>query len=352
MLLPALVALLMWAVARPARAADRDTLAWVGAHAITAGELLRRIDLMPWPEKNGRVAPDSIRWHALESLMGETLLADAAEARGLGRDPRIVRMRRALEKALARDALYRSMFPTGTAAAHAAAARDTMARLLAARRVVVERAPFFALADSLRGLLAEDPAARLRNGRYRVSADDSDVLLARLAPRLDQPLARLADGPLTLGDAIEEFRFRRWSMSTLAPARFRVEFSRALRELIEGEVMSREALRRGLARRVEVRRELASWTRAWEAQALARRLVADAPNGEARVERLARVIADAATRTRIAIDAGALQRVTPTPTPVLTRRYLGFGGEMLAAPTLPPLWRWAELWRSARTPLP
>jgi hypothetical protein len=101
-----------------------------------------------------------------------------------------------------------------------------------------------------------------------------------------------------------------------------------------------------------VRDELGSWKRAWEAQALARRLVARDSGGEARSEHLARFIAGEAARVRIEVDAGALARVAPALTPVLTRRDLGFGGEMLAAPTLPPLWRWAERWRSARTPLP
>jgi len=37
---------------------------------------------------------------------------------------------------------------------------------------------------------------------------------------------------------------------------------------------------------------------------------------------------------------------------MLTRRYLGFGGGMLAAPALTPLWDWVPQWRAARRPLP
>src|SRR4051794_4537488 len=95
------------ALAAPALAADaaRDTLAWAGARAVTADELQRRMESVPWPGPPG--GADSANVRALESLVAEKLLAQEAERRGLGAGGRVAAMRAALVRALARDALYR-----------------------------------------------------------------------------------------------------------------------------------------------------------------------------------------------------------------------------------------------------
>src|ERR1043165_6121911 len=87
----------------------RDTLAIVCDRPVTAFDLVRRIELMPWPERASEAGIDSLRIHALHSLVGERLLATAAERRALGDSSRLHEMRIALVRALARDALYRDL---------------------------------------------------------------------------------------------------------------------------------------------------------------------------------------------------------------------------------------------------
>ena len=52
------------------------------------------------------------------------------------------------------------------------------------------------------------------------------------------------------------------------------------------------------------------------------------------------------------IDYAALRRARILPSNMLTRRSLGFGGSMLAAPTLSPNWDWVPIWRAAHPALP
>jgi hypothetical protein len=83
-----------------------DVLARVGSRTVTAEELVKRIELMPWPAKEQVALHDTLKRLALESLIAEKLLAQEAADKGIGDDPRTSAMIRALERALARDQLY------------------------------------------------------------------------------------------------------------------------------------------------------------------------------------------------------------------------------------------------------
>src|SRR6267378_3222379 len=65
--------------AAPARSAPpSDTLARIGPRAVTALDLVRRIEWMPWAGKQSGAGLDSAKARALESLAGEQLLAQEA----------------------------------------------------------------------------------------------------------------------------------------------------------------------------------------------------------------------------------------------------------------------------------
>jgi hypothetical protein len=80
----------------------------------------------------------------------------------------------------------------------------------------------------------------------------------------------------------------------------------------------------------------------------AREIAAD----EKRTAEVARHIARLAGREGVRFDYAALRRVRILPQNMLTRRWLGFGGQMLAAPTLAPSWYWVPIWRESRPSLP
>ncbi len=94
-------------LAQTARPLPTDTLAEVGGRAITARDLIERLELMPWPGKERSGVSDSVKIRALQSIVAEQLLASEAAARGFGRDTASVRRARSLEHLIVRDELYR-----------------------------------------------------------------------------------------------------------------------------------------------------------------------------------------------------------------------------------------------------
>lgn len=284
-----------------------DTLARVGAAAITAADLERRLALMPFAGR--AMHPDSAKLRALESLVGEALLA--REARRVGRVPDAAELRRlrALENALIRDALYRDEIsarvtlrpaqvdsfarargarrtPTAEQRRNAAdtlraraegeVAREFMAGVLGAQRVSVDETMFLAFADTLRAVILANEAAHRTPAGYRIAADAVDEAVARLRQRADATLVRLAGDSMRVADVGEAFRYHLFQVVSLRRQAFAIQLNQALRALMESELLSREARRRGYAERDDVHREIAVWTTAWAAQAWEARVAARA----------------------------------------------------------------------------
>src|SRR5205085_7059424 len=145
--------------------------------------------------------------------------------------------------------------------------------LLSRQRVTVDSTLFVLLADSLRSLIAAAAAGGSRDGTP-LPPDAPDRLRLALRLRLAEPLARLADGPLSLADALEDLRFYPILFHALGRRSFMLELNSRLRTVVEGEIDSREALRRGLDRRPEVVHEVGAWIDAWRARAAMLRIAA------------------------------------------------------------------------------
>jgi hypothetical protein len=294
---------------------DRDTLAWVGERAITALDLVQRIEWMPWSEKRSAANMDSAKVRALRSLAAEALLARESDRRAPNGSDAFVRAREALRRALARDALFNdlaSSSPPPTPAEVTALAKrmhpearaeelpqwrrmatDSLRALagqqraaqflvahLAGKRVDVDSAAFMMLADTLRAYMVASQDAPAVGGGIVVPGEAPDMLLSALAPALDRTLARLPDGPLTLGDALEDMRFYLFVVPSLRPGRFAASLSAQLKLLVEGEIMGREALRRHMDERPEARHDLRLWSDAWRASSVLVTIPTGGPAGD------------------------------------------------------------------------
>ncbi|MGB2869400.1 MAG: peptidylprolyl isomerase [Bacteroidota bacterium] len=93
--------------AQRSRALPTDTLAKIGGAVISAEDLLERIELMPWPEKQKLSQADSAKVKALQSLVAEKVLALEGYKLGIDRDRTLGGLTDALEKLFIRDELYR-----------------------------------------------------------------------------------------------------------------------------------------------------------------------------------------------------------------------------------------------------
>jgi hypothetical protein len=85
-----------------------DTLARVGSSIITSRDLIERIELMPWPEKEKSKHYDSSKVKALQSLVAERLLALEGEKYPTVNGDEVLKLKtEAMEKIFVRDELYR-----------------------------------------------------------------------------------------------------------------------------------------------------------------------------------------------------------------------------------------------------
>jgi len=289
----------------------------VGSRAITSADLIERIEWMPWPYKQG-ASMDSAKVKALQSLVGEALLAAEARRQSLGDSGRVAAMSASLEKALVRDALYREVVKTVPAPSAAEVDRIVqrhnprastaeraqlrksvadslralsrqeraarfMGTVLGPQRAVVDSVTFMRLADSLLAIMTVTRQQRTAPQGFALLPDDVELLLARLESWLGRTLVRLPDEPLRLGEVIQDLRLYPWTFRSLERRRFAIELSGHLKDLVAGELMAREGRRRGLDRNPDVRRDLAMWTDAWRAHLLLSRVASgpDASEDEA-----------------------------------------------------------------------
>ncbi len=149
--------------ASPGRAGGEvpsDTLASVGSGVVTAADLTERIDLMPFPGKDRPAEFDSLKVHALESLVAERLLAEEATVRGMGFDSVTALRLDALERAFVRDELYKKEVSAGVHASDAEI-RAGLKKYLFRLRLVIFRCPTEESARALSGSLQKEGADSL-----------------------------------------------------------------------------------------------------------------------------------------------------------------------------------------------
>lgn len=84
-----------------------DTLAKVGTSVITARDLIERIELMPWPEKEKPREHDSSKVKALNSIIAERMLAMEGSQLHVGTDEVAELKMKAMEKLFVRDELFK-----------------------------------------------------------------------------------------------------------------------------------------------------------------------------------------------------------------------------------------------------
>ncbi len=84
-----------------------DTLAMVGPLPITARDLIERIQLLPWPEKENPATYDTAKAKGLYSLIAEKLFALEGRKHNLADDAKARIAIATLEQALVRDELYK-----------------------------------------------------------------------------------------------------------------------------------------------------------------------------------------------------------------------------------------------------
>ncbi len=89
------------------RSLPQDTVATVGTAVITAADLLRRMELMPYPDLAHGGDPEEVKRRSLYAMLAERVLANEAKRERLPEDATTQRMRHELENLFVRDELFK-----------------------------------------------------------------------------------------------------------------------------------------------------------------------------------------------------------------------------------------------------
>jgi len=184
------------AVAQEQQGSLRDTLAEVGSKVITPRDLIERLELMPWPEKEQGGKMDSVKIRALQSLVAEQILALESGAEGIVPDSALKAYSRNLEKLFVRDELYKQQVRAKTTVPEkeVRAGMTRFARLVSILMIgASDEAQARAISRSLRGGGDPDTVIAHPPGRSAVSVDTVAVTFGLLERRQEDAVYALSD---------------------------------------------------------------------------------------------------------------------------------------------------------------
>jgi hypothetical protein len=166
-----------------------DTLAMVGPLPITARDLIERIQLMPWPEKENPSTHDTAKSKGLYSLIAEKLFALQGRRHNLADDSDARISIATLEQALVRDELYKREIVSKVDVSEGEIA-EGLRRFTSQLEVLLLSVRSKAEGDSLARRLAEspDPPTTIR-------------LLQDFVVGVDTIIVKLGSGELALENA-------------------------------------------------------------------------------------------------------------------------------------------------------
>ncbi|MBI5473757.1 MAG: hypothetical protein HY961_15570 [Ignavibacteriae bacterium] len=224
---------------------------------------------------------------------------------------------------------------------------------------------FNLFADSLLAIVRRDTAAHRVEGQFALRPEDIDLVKRSLSSTLDRTFIAMGESEISLGAFLDELRFHIVRFSSFRRAAFQQTLNRAIMDVAGIALLSQEAMRRRMHQRGAVQEDMRVWVEAIEAEGMLRRLVdslaADLADDTLMTpqqksaeagDRISKYISRLAETNNVSIDFAKVKKLTVFPSNMVTRRFLGFGGAMLARPMMMRLWDWLEYWQKGKTVAP
>ncbi len=139
---------------------------------------------------------------------------------------------------------------------------------LSGRSVEADSILFSRLVQEILAVWEEDTAVAMQNNAYVVGSGMIDELTTRMADVADRPYVRLEDGPLTIADVLEMLRYQALRSPVRAFGPLADRLNMALKDIVAGEMLAREARRRKLQYAPRVERDMQMWTSYWAGRSL------------------------------------------------------------------------------------
>ncbi len=232
-------------------------------------------------------------------------------------------------------------------------------------QVRMDSVGFNLLADSLLTVIMRDTAAHRVEGQFALRPEDIDFVKRMLSSHLDRTFITMEKNEVSLGTLLDEMRFHIVRFASVSRSSFYQALNRAIMTVAGTSLLSQEAMRMRLNQRATVQEDMKVWVEAMEAEEMLRRLVDSlaaesaqdtAANPQQRSneagKRISAYIARLADANNVSIDFAKVKKLKVSPSNMVTKRFLGFGGAMLARPMMLRLWEWLEYWQKGKTIAP
>lgn len=248
--------------------------------------------------------------------------------------------------------------------------REFMRAVLSPQRAEADRELLGLLAGSIYKIIMSDTAAHRSRGRFLLAPEEVDILESDLRPDLARALVSTAGAPLSLGMAIQAFRIEPFSSPSMGRNTFLSVLNESVKRIVEEEFLAREAYRLHLENTPSVKHDLAAWSDNWRALMMEQSIPGGEP-GEGgmtpdslrsrvrpgiregkRRHVIDRFIAGLAQKYGVKMYYDRLQKIDISRHNMFTRRLIGFGGMMNAAPLLKPEWGWVREYFRANHQVP
>ncbi len=234
--------------------------------------------------------------------------------------------------------------------------------------VAMDSVMFRILADTLLAIMRTDSAGHRQEGFFGIRADDVENVRVALAPQLSTPFITMGGYAVSVEEIIHELKFFPVRFKSLRRNSFFKTLNQNIQPIAEAALLSQEALRRRLNERPEVRRDLNVWVDAMQADRLLKYLLDSLGRAydsvqfdgsdtlfttvgrveSKAIETINRYLSGLANAYGVEINFAKLKRVDISPSNIVTRRFIGFGGSMMATPMLLRLWEWLETWKRSQ----
>lgn len=215
---------------------------------------------------------------------------------------------------------------------------------------------FFPLADSIYAILRADTAAYLGKNIYQFTPGAMDQLQRKLIQLKFAKFITLASGDMTLGEVLQGLSNNNLVFpAPLDKDKLRAVLNNNIKTVIQNEMLTREGYARNLQQSDNVRHDVAVWMDNQKSRLLLRnvldtlKIVPDTTK-KLSTERLLQDKIDAyigslAKRSTVSIDEEKLKKVPVTNSSMVTWRYIGFGGRILAVPQAVRQFDWFYEWK-------
>jgi hypothetical protein len=138
-----------------------------------------------------------------------------------------------------------------------------MASVLERRRAEADRAVLGLLGKSLFAIILSDTTAHRIDGRFMVTPGEVDRLEGMLRGDLSRVLVAMPGGGLTLGAAIQAFRFEPFTSPSLGRRTFAYVLNESVKRIVREEFLARDGYGKNLQASPAVKHDVASWRDNW-----------------------------------------------------------------------------------------